>query len=83
MNETDFREHYTANFSHCNYPYEGFAYGYRYGYSMAQDARYRARDWADIEADVQAVWEADNPSTWNHFKDAIRFGWEKGQSQPD
>ena len=35
------------------------------------------QDWAALEADARRDWEARHPSTWDRFKDAIRYGWDK------
>ena len=47
-----------------------------HGYERGTHERYRGRDWAALEADARREWEARHPSTWERFKDAIRYGWE-------
>ena len=48
---------------------------YRYGYELGTNERYRGRDWAALEAEARRDWEARHPSTWERFKDAVRYGW--------
>ena len=35
------------------------------------------RDWAALEADARRDWKARHPSTWERFKDAVRYSWDK------
>lgn len=77
----DFENHYTTNFGDCNYPFDSFQLGYRYGYNLANDERYRDRSWAEVEPEARREWEERNPATWSYFKDAIRFAWERARGQ--
>jgi len=52
--------------------------GYRYGYEMASDQRYRGRRWDDVENDLRTDYARRNPnSTWEETKAAVRRGWDK------
>jgi hypothetical protein len=74
--EADYRRHHNATFlSHG--AYADYAPAYRYGYELGTNARYRGQDWTALEADAHRDWEARHPSTWERFKDAVRYGWEK------
>ena len=59
----------------------GFDYyrpGYRYGHEAA--ARYRGRDWNDVEGDLRSGWdryEHRGQSTWENVKDAVRDAWDR------
>jgi hypothetical protein len=57
--------------------YEDYEPAYRYGYDLGMHERYRGRDWAALEADARRDWEAHHPGTWERFKAAIRYGWDK------
>ena len=72
-----FREHYTTAFAKSGAAYAVYEPAYRYGYELGTHERYRGRDWAALEADARREWEVRHPSTWERFKDAIRYGWEK------
>jgi stress response protein YsnF len=74
--DTDYRQHHTVTFLHHG-AYEDYMPAYRYGYDLATDERYRGRDWAGLEADIRRGWETQRPGTWERFKDAIRYGWDK------
>jgi hypothetical protein len=71
----DFRKHYTTAFGTRGGAYTEYEPAYRYGYELGTNEHYRGRDWAALEADARRDWEARHPSTWERFKDAIRYGW--------
>jgi hypothetical protein len=76
--DADFLIHYRAIYTSTGGSYEDYAPAYRYGYSAGSDARYRGRDWNEVETDVRRDWERSYPErTWDRFKDAVRHGWEK------
>ena len=70
-----FREHYTTAFAKSGTAYAAYEPAYRYGYELGTNERYRGRDWAALEAEARREWEARHPSTWERFKDAVRYGW--------
>ena len=71
-----FRKHYATAFAGKGAAYTEYEPAYRYGYELRRNERYRGRDWAALEADARHDWEARHPSTWERFKDSIRYGWE-------
>jgi uncharacterized protein (TIGR02271 family) len=73
----DFRKHYGTAFGTSGVAYAEYEPAYRYGYELGTNERYRGRDWAALEAEARRDWEARHPSTWERFKDAIRYGWDK------
>ena len=75
--EPIFRKHCATAFAGRGASYTEYEPAYRYGYELGINERYRGRDWAALEADARRDWEARHPSTWERFKDAIRYGWDK------
>jgi hypothetical protein len=73
----DFRKHYVTAFGDRGTAYTDYEPAYRYGYELGTNERYRGRDWVALEADARRDWEARHPSTWERFKDAIRYSWDK------
>ena len=73
----DFRQHHTTTFAGSGTYYEAYEPAYRYGYDLGTNERSRGRDWAALEGDARRDWEARQPGTWERFKDAIRYGWDK------
>jgi uncharacterized protein (TIGR02271 family) len=72
-----FQKHHATAFAGKGAAYTEYEPAYRYGYELHTSERYRGRDWAALEADARRDWEARHPSTWERFKDAIRYGWDK------
>jgi uncharacterized protein (TIGR02271 family) len=75
--EREFRSHHDTAFAGRGTPYDRWAPAYRYGYDVATDPRYRDRDWAAVETDARRGWEQHHQGTWEEFKEAIRYGWDK------
>jgi uncharacterized protein (TIGR02271 family) len=73
----DFRQHCATAFAGKGVGYTEYEPAYRYGYELGTNERYRGRDWVVLEADARRDWEARHPNTWERFKDAIRYGWDK------
>jgi uncharacterized protein (TIGR02271 family) len=75
--EADFQQHYNSTFGSSGVAYVEYEPAYRYGYSLGEDVRYRGRSWAEVESDARRDWEVHHKGTWERFKDAIRYGWNK------
>jgi stress response protein YsnF len=73
----DFQKHYVTAFGDRGAAYTDYEPAYRYGYELGTNERYRGRDWVALEADARRDWEARHPSTWDRFKDAVRYSWDK------
>jgi hypothetical protein len=73
----DFQKHYVSAFGDRGAAYTDYEPAYRYGYELGTNERYRGREWAALEADARRDWEVRHPSSWERFKDAIRYGWDK------
>jgi len=75
-----FRNHFQTNYGNRGRTYEQYEPAYRYGYTLANDARYRGRDWNAIEADARRDWAQNHrDSAWEDFKDAVRYSWERAK----
>jgi uncharacterized protein (TIGR02271 family) len=75
--DPDFRTHFQSNYAQLGSGFERYQPAYRYGYTLATDDRYRGRNWSDIEPEVHRAWEQRNQGTWENFKDAIQYSWDK------
>jgi len=74
----DFRRDYDANYANSGVSYDTMLPAYEYGYRHATDARFKGRDWDDVEEDLSTDYMRNNPnSAWDRVKGAVRFGWEK------
>jgi len=76
-----FREHYQTTYGPMGRDYSYYDPAYRYGYTLANDTRYRGVDtWDEVEADARSAWEKGENAAqgaWDDFKDAVRRGWEE------
>jgi len=73
-----FRSHYQTNYGNSGHTFADYDPAYRYGYTVANDARYRGRNWNEIEADLRRDWNQNHKgSAWEDFKDAVRYSWER------
>ncbi len=76
--DEDFRTHFqsyggageTENF-------QNFRDAYAYGSDKSRDLGYQQIDWENIEEELRREWELQHPGTWDRYKDAIHYGWEK------
>src|SRR5450830_1506606 len=73
-----FRQHYEANYGGSGRGYQDYLPAYSYGSTMAAADHYRSKAWNDVEPSLRQDWESRHPgSAWEHFKAAIRHGWDK------
>jgi stress response protein YsnF len=77
--DKDFRSHYQSSYGNRGGSYDRYQPAYRYGYTLANDDRYRGREWRDVESEARREWESRNrdQGPWEDFKDAVQHGWYK------
>jgi uncharacterized protein (TIGR02271 family) len=78
--ESDFRQHCTRTFGQSGLSYEQCSPAYRYGYELASSPKYRG-EWTAIESDARRDWEHGNPGTWERFRGAIRYAWDRARGR--
>jgi uncharacterized protein (TIGR02271 family) len=74
--DPDFRTHYQSAFSNMG-NYDRFQPAYRYGYTLASDNRYQGRSWREVEPEARKAWDTQNQNSWEEFKDAVQYGWDR------
>jgi uncharacterized protein (TIGR02271 family) len=78
VSDEEYRAHWKQRYGSAGGTYDDYQPAYQFGADLAEDERYRGRQWADAEPDVRADWERKNPgSTWDKFKDSIRYAWAR------
>jgi len=77
--ESGYRENFTSAYGRSGRQYTDYEPAYRYGYTLAMDPRYRDRDWTIIEPEARRDWANQNKGSWEEFKDAIRYGWDRAR----
>lgn len=75
--DEDFRAHCRETFGGEGLSYEQCAPAYRFGSSLGADRR--QGDWTAVEADARRQWEERNPGTWDRFRSAIRYAWDRAR----
>lgn len=76
--DDDFRKDFTTRYGSAGGNYDEYAPAYSYGYKMANDPRYKGRDFSQVESDLRSDYGRQYPnSTWERMKDAVRYGWDK------
>lgn len=75
--EPEYRKDFETRYATEGGRYEEYAPAYRYGYTLAGEARCRNRNWDEIEGYARSDWEREHPNTWDRMKLAVRHGWER------
>jgi hypothetical protein len=52
---------------------------YRYGHSLADENK--GKDWNAVETDARRRWEERNPGTWDKFRNAARYAWDRARDK--
>ncbi|MEP6888410.1 MAG: hypothetical protein ABI945_08825 [Nitrospirales bacterium] len=77
--EPDFRQNYEANYVNSGYGYDQYRPAYQYGFGLAKDPRYTTMDWNELEMQAHRNWNEGTMGPWDRYKDAVRYGWERGR----
>ena len=77
--DRDFRNDYQTRYgSESGADYNNYGPAYEYGYRMANDSRYKGRNWNDVESSLQSDYSSSNSgSTWDKVSGAVQHGWDK------
>jgi hypothetical protein len=76
--EPEFKDHYDRHYADSGYGYNQYRPAYQYGYELALDTRYRTMEWSTLELQARRGWDEATLGLWDRYKDAVRFGWERG-----
>ncbi|MBP1464347.1 hypothetical protein EYB53_001380 [Candidatus Chloroploca sp. M-50] len=80
-NDHDFQTHYQSTVAAGGRPYSDYAPAYSFGSDMATDTTVNGHTWDAVEPDLRRTWNLSHPNTWDEFKTAVRYAWEKGTRQ--
>lgn len=75
-----YRNHWNSVYGAGGESYDAYQPAYSYGSTMAQNDKYRGRQWNDVENDLRTDWDTRYPaeqSTWDKMKSAVRAGWDR------
>ncbi len=76
--EDEFRRHYNGRYAGSGYAYNQVRPAYQHGFEFGYDGRYRDREWTAVEDDARRRWDESRLGSWDRYRDAVRFGWERG-----
>ena len=82
LHDQDFTPEYRQNFEklfrmEAGPEFDSMRPAYEFGYRSARDKAYSGRSWNEVEKDIRARWERENPPfDWDRAKIAIRKGWD-------
>jgi hypothetical protein len=79
--DADFLAHYQSLTGSGGQPYDYYRPGYQFGQDLAHDPAYSHQSWSAAEADARQRWQRDARGSWEEFKQAIRYGWERARGQ--
>jgi hypothetical protein len=77
--DSDFRRNFQQSFPGGQYTYDQVKPVYRYGHSLANQSR--GADWNAVEPGARRRWEERNPGTWDRFKNAARYAWDRAREK--
>jgi len=76
--EDDFRKDFQSRYGASGGSYDTYGPAYNYGYTMANDPRYKGKSFSDVESTLRSDYGSRYPnSTWEKMKDSIKYGWDK------
>lgn len=63
--------------------WDDFEPGYRYGWEMRNQPRYRGRTWSEVEPEFREDWNTRNSDRpWDRFSESVREAWEDNEEEP-
>jgi hypothetical protein len=82
-----YRQRWQQQYGNAGGTWQDCEPGYRYSHEMANDPRFRDRDWNDIETDMQRdypEWSRrygynSDANTWDRVRDHARESWEEAR----
>ncbi len=73
----DYELHYHDNFASTGLPFAQYVPAYGLGHELRVSPTLATHTWEQLEPEAHRVWESRHPGTWEHFKAAVRHGWER------
>jgi hypothetical protein len=77
--DADFRSNFQNAFPGAQHSYDEAKPAYRYGYSLG--GQRQTEEWSAVEPEARRDWEQRNPGTWDKFKDAARYAYDRARNK--
>jgi hypothetical protein len=82
----EWRQRWQTRYGTSGGRWEEYEPGYRFGYEMANDARFRDRDFSAVEPELRREFPSwsersgyRNDSAWDRFRDSVREAWDEAR----
>jgi hypothetical protein len=76
--QAEFRRNFAEFYAGSGLTFEDLAPSYAWGFNMANDPRFRGKNFPDVEPELKAAYLLWNPNTdWEKRSTAVLYGWEK------
>jgi hypothetical protein len=76
--QEEFRKNFETFYAGSGLTYEELAPSYEWGFDMANDPRFRGKNFPDVEPELKAAYLLLNPNIdWEKRSTAVLYGWEK------
>lgn len=79
--DKDYQRDFESRYAGKNYTYDQMRVAYDFGQQLAERPTYERSGWTQIEPEARRLFEEKNPGTWDHYKDAVRYGFERSKRQ--
>ncbi len=79
--EEEARVHWSSHYGSGGMAYEQYDPAYRFGARLAGGRNPDSSDWTQLEPEARRSWEAEHQGTWEQFKDAVRYSWERAKQK--
>jgi hypothetical protein len=79
LHESDYRDDFILNYEPMGYSWDQYAQAYRYGDSFSADPQYRDYSWEQAEPHIRQNWDESLHGSWERFKDAVKYSWERAK----
>ena len=71
----DYREHFMSTYALNGGEYARYSGAYEFGHNYHHE--HQGEDWTSAEPHLKEEWERRGQGSWDDFKDAIRYAWQK------
>lgn len=75
------RVHWSSHYGSGGMAYEHYDPAYRFGARLAGGRNMDSSDWTQLEPEARRSWEAEHQGTWEQFRDAVRYSWERAKQK--
>jgi uncharacterized protein (TIGR02271 family) len=79
--DTEARTHWSTTYGSSGMGYDQYDPAYRFGSQLGGGRNIESSDWTQLEPEARRSWEVEHQGTWEQFKDAVRYSWERAKQK--